>query len=192
MSPRSAPDAVKEMLEAGLLDGVTDNVDRDRLALTGQGGFLSKLVKTCPATEPDRLSRVWCRRARGGSAVWTRTSLSLYVGGDGRARYSASPAAQLELSHEKIDIQDHRHGAGEVTVRQSRLLEEIYPVIYLDALVMKVRDGHQGPQPLCSHRRRCRSRRHNAAVNIRLSRLGRSWHRSARAIRSATPTPESG
>ena len=26
---------------------------------------------------------------------------------------------------------------------QSRPLEEIYPIIYLDALVVKVRDGHQ-------------------------------------------------
>jgi putative transposase len=33
--------------------------------------------------------------------------------------------------------------AEEVKAWQSRPLEEIYPVIYLDALVVKVRDGHQ-------------------------------------------------
>ena len=27
---------------------------------------------------------------------------------------------------------------------QARPLEEIYPIIYLDALVVKVRDGHSG------------------------------------------------
>jgi hypothetical protein len=31
----------------------------------------------------------------------------------------------------------------EVKAWQSRPLEEIYPIIYLDALVVKVRDGHQ-------------------------------------------------
>ena len=31
----------------------------------------------------------------------------------------------------------------EVKTWQSRPLEEIYPIIYLDALVVKVRDGHQ-------------------------------------------------
>ena len=33
------------MLDAGLLDGVMDRVDRDGLALTGVGGFLPELVK---------------------------------------------------------------------------------------------------------------------------------------------------
>ena len=31
----------------------------------------------------------------------------------------------------------------EVKAWQSRPLEEIYPIVYLDALVVKVRDGHQ-------------------------------------------------
>ncbi|WP_239785008.1 transposase, partial [Saccharopolyspora erythraea] len=43
--PSSARDAVNEMIEAGLLDGVMDTVDRGGLALTGQGGFLPELVK---------------------------------------------------------------------------------------------------------------------------------------------------
>src|SRR5687767_13372241 len=33
------------MLDAGLLDGVMDRVDRDGLSLTGVGGFLPELVK---------------------------------------------------------------------------------------------------------------------------------------------------
>ncbi len=33
------------MVDAGLLDGMMDAIDRDGLALTGQGGFLPELVK---------------------------------------------------------------------------------------------------------------------------------------------------
>jgi len=39
-SSATARAAIKEMLEAGLLDGVMDRVDRDGLALTGAGGSL--------------------------------------------------------------------------------------------------------------------------------------------------------
>jgi putative transposase len=47
-----------------------------------------------------------------------------------------------ELSHETIsNITDAV--LEEVKAWQSRPLEEIYPIIYLDALVVKVRDGHQ-------------------------------------------------
>ena len=47
-----------------------------------------------------------------------------------------------ELSHETISkITDSV--LEEVKAWQSRPLEEIYPIIYLDALVVKVRDGHQ-------------------------------------------------
>jgi putative transposase len=47
-----------------------------------------------------------------------------------------------ELSHDTIsNITDAV--AEEVKAWQARPLEELYPVIYLDALVVKVRDGHQ-------------------------------------------------
>jgi putative transposase len=47
-----------------------------------------------------------------------------------------------ELSHETIStITDAV--LEEVKAWQSRPLEEIYPILYLDALVVKVRDGHQ-------------------------------------------------
>ncbi|SNR75272.1 hypothetical protein SAMN06265360_11784 [Haloechinothrix alba] len=41
----SARDAVSEILEAGLLDGLMDRVDQDGPAVTGQGGFLPELIK---------------------------------------------------------------------------------------------------------------------------------------------------
>ena len=47
-----------------------------------------------------------------------------------------------ELSHDTISkITDAV--LEEVKAWQARPLEEIYPIIYLDALVVKVRDGHQ-------------------------------------------------
>jgi putative transposase len=47
-----------------------------------------------------------------------------------------------ELSHETIsNVTDAV--LEEVKAWQARPLEEIYPIIYLDALVVKVRDGHQ-------------------------------------------------
>ncbi len=47
-----------------------------------------------------------------------------------------------ELSHETIS--KNTDGVlDEVREWQHRPLEEIYPIIYLDALVVKVRDGHQ-------------------------------------------------
>src|SRR6187401_1399585 len=43
--PRSARQAVKQMLDAGLLDEVMDRVDAGSLTLTGEGGFLPEMVK---------------------------------------------------------------------------------------------------------------------------------------------------
>ena len=45
--PATAREAINEMLEAGLLDGVMDRVDRDGLALTGAGGFLPSWSRRC-------------------------------------------------------------------------------------------------------------------------------------------------
>ena len=47
-----------------------------------------------------------------------------------------------ELSHDTISkITDAV--LDEVKAWQSRPLEELYPIMYLDAIVVKVRDGHQ-------------------------------------------------
>src|SRR5688500_8525661 len=180
------------MLEAGLLDGVMDRVDRDGLALTGAGGFLPELVKavlerglqteltehlgyekgdpagrgspnsrngTTPKTlatevgeiplavprdragsfEP-RLVPKGSRRAGGLDEM----IVSLYAGGMTVRDIQHHLARTLgtELSHETISkITDSV--LEEVKAWQARPLEELYPIIYLDALVVKVRDGHQ-------------------------------------------------
>ena len=57
-------------------------------------------------------------------------------------QHHLQPTLGTELSHETIsNITDAV--ADEVKAWQARPLEEVYPIIYLDALVVKVRDGHQ-------------------------------------------------
>ena len=70
--------------------------------------------------------------------------ISLYAGGMTVRDIQHHLARTLgtELSHDTISkITDAV--LEEVKAWQSRPLEEIYPIIYLDALVVKVRDGHQ-------------------------------------------------
>lgn len=70
--------------------------------------------------------------------------ISLYAGGMTIRDIQAHLAATIgtELSHETIaNIIDAV--LDEVAAWQARPLEEIYPILYLDALVIKVRDGHQ-------------------------------------------------
>jgi putative transposase len=70
--------------------------------------------------------------------------ISLYAGGMTVRDIQAHLARTIgtELSHETISkITDAV--LDEVTAWQARPLEELYPIIYLDALVVKVRDGHQ-------------------------------------------------
>ena len=70
--------------------------------------------------------------------------VSLYAGGMTVRDISHHLARTLglELSHDTIStITDAV--LEEVKAWQSRPLEELYPILYLDALVIKVRDGHQ-------------------------------------------------
>src|SRR5512142_3233919 len=70
--------------------------------------------------------------------------ISLYAGGMTvrDIQHHLARTIGTELSHDTISrITDAV--AEEVKAWQARPLEELYPVIYLDALVVKVRDGHQ-------------------------------------------------
>jgi putative transposase len=190
--PPSARQAIKEMLDAGLLDEVMDRVDAGSLTLTGEGGFLPEMVKAVlerglqaeltehlgyekgdPAgrgspnsrngstpktlatevgaigldtprdragTFEPRLVPKGARRAGGLDDL----IVSLYAGGMTVRDIGHHLARTLgtELSHETIsNITDAV--LEEVKAWQARPLEEIYPILYLDALVIKVRDGHQ-------------------------------------------------
>jgi putative transposase len=70
--------------------------------------------------------------------------ISLYAGGMTvrDIQHHLARTVGTELSHETISkITDAV--VEEVKARQSRPLEPIYPIVYVDALVVKVRDGHQ-------------------------------------------------
>jgi putative transposase len=190
--PSSAREAINDMVEAGLLDELMGRVDRDRLTLTGAGGFLPELVKavlerglqteltehlgyekgdsagrgspnsrngTTPKTLATEVGDIPLAvpRDRAGSfeprlvPKGTRRAgglddmiVSLYAGGMTVRDIQHHLARTLgtELSHDTISkITDAV--AEEVKAWQARPLEEIYPILYLDALVVKVRDGHQ-------------------------------------------------
>jgi putative transposase len=187
-----ARQAIKEMVDAGLLDRLMSKVDADGLALTGEGGLLPELVKavlerglqaeltdhlgyekgdpagrgssnsrngTSPKTMASEVGDVPLAvpRDRNGSfeprlvpkgsrraGGLDEMIISLYAGGMTVRDIQHHLARTLgtELSHDTISkITDAV--LEEVKAWQSRPLEEIYPIIYLDALVVKVRDGHQ-------------------------------------------------
>src|SRR5512144_2107584 len=190
--PVTARTAVKQMVDAGLLDELMARVGDDGLTLTGQGGLLPEMIRavlerglqaeltdhlgyekgdpagrgspnsrngTTPKTlatevgsvpldvprdragsfEP-RLVPKGQRRAGGLDDM----VISLYAGGMTVRDIQHHLARTLgtELSHETIsNITDAV--LEEVKAWQTRPLEEIYPIMYMDALVVKVRDGHQ-------------------------------------------------
>jgi putative transposase len=190
--PPSARQTINEMLDAGLLDPVMEQVDREGLRLTGSDGFLPELVKAVLerglATEltehlgyekgdPAGRGSPNSRNGTTGKTVATEVGevrldvprdrvgsfeprlvpkgarraggldemiISLYAGGMTvrDIQHHLARTIGTELSHETISkITDSV--LEEVKAWQSRPLEEIYPIIYLDALVVKVRDGHQ-------------------------------------------------
>jgi putative transposase len=63
-------------------------------------------------------------------------------GRDDRARHW--PSSRLDDRHRtqpRDDFQDRRRRSEEVMAWQQRPLEALYPVVYLDAIIVKVRDG---------------------------------------------------
>ena len=188
----SAREVVNEMLDAGLLDAVMDQVDAGALVLTGEGGFLPEMVKAVLERglaaelsghlgyeKGDRAGWGTPNSRNGATAKTVSTEvgdvrldvprdragsfeprlipkgsrraggldemiISLYAGGMTVRDIGHHLARTLgtQLSHDTIStITDSV--LEEVKTWQHRPLEEIYPIIYLDALVVKIRDGHQ-------------------------------------------------
>jgi putative transposase len=152
------PELVKAVLERGLAAELTGHLGYEkgdpggRGSLDSRNGFTPKTVATevgdvalqVPrdrnASFEPRLVPKGARRLAGLDEM----IISLYAGGMTVRDIQHHLARTLgtELSHETIsNITDQV--LEEVKAWQSRPLEEIYPVIYLDALIVKVRDGHQ-------------------------------------------------
>ena len=152
------PELVKRVLEAGLQAELTDHLGYERHDRAGHGsgnsrnGFIPKRLGTEVGdidliTPRDRNSSFEPQLVPKGSRRLGGLSdmiISLYAGGmtirDIQAHLERTLGTQL--SHETIsNITDAV--AEEVKAWQSRPLESIYPIMYLDALVVKVKESNQ-------------------------------------------------
>jgi putative transposase len=152
------PEMIKAVLERGLQTELTGHLGYEKGDPVGRGspnsrnGTTPKMLGTevgdvALDTPRDRAGTFEPRLVPKG----TRRSgglddmiISLYAGGMTVRDIQHHLARTLgtELSHDTIsNITDAV--LEEVRAWQTRPLEEIYPIIYLDALVVKVRDGHQ-------------------------------------------------
>ena len=152
------PEMIKAVLERGLAAELTSHLGYEKGDPAGRGspnsrnGTTPKTLATevgdVPLDVPrdragtfePRLVPKGSRRAGGLDEM----IISLYAGGMTVRDIQHHLARTLgtELSHDTISkITDQV--AEEVKAWQTRPLEEIYPIIYLDAIVVKVRDGHQ-------------------------------------------------
>jgi putative transposase len=152
------PEMLKAVLERGLQAELTEHLGYEKGDPAGRGSPNSRngntgktlLTEVGPvrldvprdrtSTFEPRLVPKGERRADGLDAM----IISLYAGGMTVRDIQHHLARTLgtDLSHDTISkITDSV--LDEVKAWQARPLEEIYPIIYLDALVVKVRDGHQ-------------------------------------------------
>ncbi|MDG4665024.1 IS256 family transposase [Mycobacterium sp. 236(2023)] len=149
---------VKAVLERGLAAELTDHLGYEKGDPVGRelpnarNGFTPKTV----ASEVGDVGLA-IPRDREGSFTPTLVPkgsrrlgglddmiISLYAGGMTirDIQHHLATTIGTELSHETISkITDAV--LDEVAQWQKRPLEELYPIVYLDALVIKIRDGHQ-------------------------------------------------
>ena len=151
------PEMIKAVLERGLTAELTGHLGYEKGDPAGRGSPNSRngsSPKTLSSEVGDvalavprdragsfepRLVPKGARRAGGLDDM----IISLYAGGMTvrDIQHHLERTLGTELSHDTISkITDGV--LDEVKAWQSRPLEEIYPIIYLDALVVKVRDGH--------------------------------------------------
>jgi putative transposase len=150
------PELVKAVLERGMDAELTDHLGYEKGDPAGRGsgnsrnGTTPKRVGTevgdigldqprdRNSTFASRLVPKGARRLGGLEDM----IISLYAGGmtDRDIQHHLASTIGTEISHETIsNVTDAV--AEEVTAWQSRPLEPFYPVIYLDAIVVKIRDG---------------------------------------------------
>jgi putative transposase len=152
------PELVKRVLEAGLAAELSDHLGYEKHDRAGYGSGNSRNGSTPKrlgtevgdidlATPRDRLGTFDPRLVPKGQRRVGGLSdmiISLYAGGMTIRDIQAHLERTLgtELSHETIaNITD---AVGEeVKAWQVRPLEPVYPILYLDALMVKVRDNHQ-------------------------------------------------
>ena len=152
------PEMVKRVLEAGLAAELTGHLGYERHDRAGQGsgnsrnGSTPKRLQTEVgdvdlATPRDRTGTFEPQLVGKGERRLdglTDMIISLYAKGMTvrDIQHHLQSTIGSELSHETISNITEAV-AGEVKTWQARPLEAIYPIVYLDALVVKVRDNHQ-------------------------------------------------
>lgn len=152
------PEMIKAVLERGLQAELTGHLGYEKGDPAGRGSPNSRNGST-PKTLATEVGDIALGTPRDRAGTFeprlvpkgTRRAgglddmiVSLYAGGMTVRDIQHHLARTLgtELSHETIsNITDAV--LEEVKAWQTRPLEELYPIIYLDALVVKVRDGHQ-------------------------------------------------
>ncbi|MGW5366399.1 IS256 family transposase [Actinopolymorpha pittospori] len=152
------PELVKAVLERGLQAELADHLGYEKGDPAGRGspnsrnGTTPKTIESQVGpvaldTPRDRVGGFEPRLVPKGSrrlGGLDEQIISLYAGGMTvrDIKHHLARTLGTDLSHETISkVTDAV--LEEVKAWQSRPLEEIYPIIYLDALVVKVRDGHQ-------------------------------------------------
>ncbi len=150
------PELVKAVLERGMDAELTSHLGYQRGDRSGQGSGNSR-NGTTPKTVGTEVGDIGLDQPRDRNSTFASALvpkgarrlggledmiISLYAGGMTVRDIQHHLAATLgtELSHETISNVTEAV-AEEVTAWQSRPLEAFYPVMYLDALVVKVRDG---------------------------------------------------
>jgi putative transposase len=152
------PEMIKAVLERGLQAELSDHLGYEKGDPAGRGSPNSRNGST-PKTAASEVGDIGLRtpRDRDGSfeprlvpkgerriGGLDEMIISLYAGGMTIAdiQHHLARTIGTDLSRETISkITDAV--LEEVRQWQSRPLEEIYPIVYLDALVVKVREGHQ-------------------------------------------------
>jgi len=152
------PEMIRAVLERGLAAELTEHLGYEKGDPAGRGspncrnGSTPKTLATevgdvALATPRDRAGSFEPRLVPKGSrraGGLDEMIISLYAGGMTvrDIQHHLARTIGTDLSHETISkVTDAV--VEEVKAWQSRPLEEIYPIVYLDALVVKVRDGHQ-------------------------------------------------
>jgi putative transposase len=152
------PEMIKAVLERGLGAELTGHLGYEKGDPAGRGSPNSR-NGTTPKTLATEVGDIALNTPRDRAGTFeprlvpkgTRRVggldemiISLYAGGMTVRDIGHHLARTIgtDLSHETISkITDAV--ADEVKAWQARPLEELYPIVYLDALVVKVRDGHQ-------------------------------------------------
>ena len=150
------PELVRAVLERGMDAELTGHLGYERGDPVGNGSGNSRNGST-PKTIGTEVGDIGLDQPRDRNSSFASTLvpkgarrlggledmiISLYAGGMTirDIRYHLAATLGTELSHETISKVTEAV-ADEVTAWQSRPLEAFYPVMYLDALMVKIRDG---------------------------------------------------